>query len=404
MVALLLLALPPFVYYMLFCVAANGGALVAPTSAQDLAHVFSRVAAPDRASVLAFGLWFGLQVVLQIYAPGNVEEGLALSDGSRLKYKMNGWFSWWATWAVIGAAIYAGWLSPTFFYDELFPLLTTVNLFTAVFCVFLYVHGRRTDTNGPITGNLLRDYWMGTGLNPRIGSFDLKLFCEARPGLMLWVAGDLSFAAKQVQLHGHVSAPMTLVCAFQFFYVADYFFNERAILSTWDIRHERFGFMLCWGDLVWVPFMYSLQAFYMVAHPREMPAWALTGIALLNMTGYAIFRGANIQKHRFRENPDRPVWGRKPEYIETSRGTRLLTSGWWGLARHMNYTGDLMMGLAWCLTTGFEHPLPYFYITYFTILLVHREWRDHAMCRAKYGADWAAYCRKVRWRMVPGVY
>src|SRR5579872_543847 len=189
MVFLLLLALPPFVYYMLFCVAENGGALFLPTSGQDFARIFSRVAAPDGASVLAFGLWFGLQVLLQIYAPGKLEEGLPLSDGSRLKYKMNGWFSWWTTWAVIGVAIYAGWLSPTFFYDELFPLLTTVNVFTALFCVFLYVHGKRTDAKSPITGNVLYDYWMGTGLNPRIGSFDLKLFCEARPGLILWVAG-----------------------------------------------------------------------------------------------------------------------------------------------------------------------------------------------------------------------
>jgi delta14-sterol reductase/lamin-B receptor len=63
-----------------------------------------------------------------------------------------------------------------------------------------------------------------------------------------------------------------------------------------------------------------------------------------------------------------------------------------------------MMGLAWCLTTGFAHALPYFYIVYFTILLVHRERRDNAACAAKYGEDWARYCARVRWRIVPGLY
>jgi protein-S-isoprenylcysteine O-methyltransferase Ste14 len=70
----------------------------------------------------------------------------------------------------------------------------------------------------------------------------------------------------------------------------------------------------------------------------------------------------------------------------------------------MNYLGDLMMGLAWCLPTGFHTPLTYFYITYFTILLVHRERRDHDMCAVRYGDDWKAYCQRVPYRIIPGVY
>jgi protein-S-isoprenylcysteine O-methyltransferase Ste14 len=63
-----------------------------------------------------------------------------------------------------------------------------------------------------------------------------------------------------------------------------------------------------------------------------------------------------------------------------------------------------MMGAAWCLTCGFDHLLPYFYIVYFTILLVHRERRDHAMCHRRYGQDWEVYCQKVPWRIIPGLY
>ncbi len=122
------------------------------------------------------------------------------------------------------------------------------------------------------------------------------------------------------------------------------------------------------------------------------------------MAGYAIFRGANLQKHKFRSNPKALVSGKPPEYIQTVPGTLLLTCGWWGMARHLNYMGDLLMELTWCFPTGFEHPLPYFYIVYLTILLVHRQWRDHAMCLEKYGKDWEAYCWKVRWRIVPGIY
>jgi protein-S-isoprenylcysteine O-methyltransferase Ste14 len=197
---------------------------------------------------------------------------------------------------------------------------------------------------------------------------------------------------------------MILVNAFHFWYIADYYFHEEAILTTWDIKHENFGWMLCWGDLVWVPFTYTIQAWYLLNHTHDLPLIATIGIVALNVAGYVIFRGTNIQKHKFRRNPETLFWGRKQECIKTQRGSLLLISGWWGLARHINYMGDLMMGLAWCLPCGFEHLLPYFYIIYFTILLVHRERRDHAMCAEKYGDDWVTYCGKVRYRIVPGVY
>jgi delta14-sterol reductase len=41
------------------------------------------------------------------------------------------------------------------------------------------------------------------------------------------------------------------------------------------------------------------------------------------------------------------------------------------------------MGLAWCLPTQFDTPIPYFYIVYFVVLLVHRQRRDDENCRKK---------------------
>jgi protein-S-isoprenylcysteine O-methyltransferase Ste14 len=245
---------------------------------------------------------------------------------------------------------------------------------------------------------------MGSSLNPRSGRFDHKLFCEARPGLILWVVGDLSIAAKQYELHGTVTTPMILVCLFHLWYIADYYLHEPAILTTWDIKHENFGFMLCCGDLLWVPFTYTFQAIYLVKHVHDLPWWATALICVLNFAGFAIFRGANIQKHRFKLDPTRPIWGKPAEVITTAKGTPLLVSGFWGIARHINYMGDLMMALAWCLPCLFAAIVPYFYVIYFTILLVLRERRDFKMCREKYGADWDAYAQRVRWRIFPYLY
>jgi Delta14-sterol reductase len=387
--AMLMALLPPFVYYAFICIREFDGALVAPTF-----DWLSRIPRLTVESLVIYTAWLLFQGLLQIAAPGKPYQG----------HKMNGWLSFWFTLGLVLVVVRAGWIPSTILYDEFGPLLTTVQIFAFVFSVFLYVHGRASKRPERTSGNLLYDYFMGSALNPRIGRFDLKVFCESRPGLIFWVLVNLSFAAKQYELYGTVTIPMILINAFQFLYVADHFFHEEAILTTWDMKHENFGWMLCWGDLVWVPFMYSLQAHYLIDNMHELPLLAAAGIVALNFAGYGIFRSANLQKHRFRKDVSILVWGKPAEYIETASGSFLLTSGWWGIARHSNYLGDLLMALAWCLTTGFGRPLPYFYFFYFTILLVHREWRDNAMCRMKYGADWTAYCQKVRWRIVPGVY
>jgi Delta14-sterol reductase len=397
-----LVALPLVVYYLWLCVRHNQGALVRPSSWEELRTWLALLPPPTFAASAIFGAWVLLQVVLQISAPGRVREGLPLADGSRLKYRMNGWFSFCFTLALTVILAWLGWLPPTLAYDHFGALVTTVNLAAFALSLFLYGYGRAQGHRG--SGNVIFDYFMGVSLNPRVKDFDFKFFCESRPGLIAWVLINFSLAAKQVQLHGTVTTPMILVCAFHFLYIADYFWHEEAILSTWDIRHERFGWMLCWGDLVWVPFTYTLQAYYLVEHAHELPPWGTGAIVALNLVGYYLFRSANLQKHRFRNDPKALIWGKPPQYITTAAGTRLLTSGWWGVARHVNYLGDLMMGLAWCLPCLFDSIVPYFYIIYFLVLLIHRERRDNGQCLRKYGASWEEYCARVSYRILPGVY
>lgn len=57
---------------------------------------------------------------------------------------------------------------------------------------------------------------MGVEFNPRIGKwFDFKLFFNGRPGIVAWTLINLSFAAKQRELHGHVTNSMVLVNVLQ---------------------------------------------------------------------------------------------------------------------------------------------------------------------------------------------
>lgn len=396
---LMLLLLPAITWYVTIAIKHYDGALVLPDAA-----FWSHVAAPTPASLAFYVGWLALQLGLAAWLPGRIEQGVALEDGRTLPYRLNGLLAFVVTLALAAALAWSGVVTPSFIYDQLDALLTTANLVVLLLCFGMFRLGRRQASAQERLLNPLEAYVVGAALNPRSGSLDWKFFCESRPGMILWVLINFSFASAQLARHGQISNAMWLVCAFQLLYVADYFVHEEAILTTWDIRHEPFGFMLCWGSLVWVPFTFSLQALYLVDHVEPLSPAAVVGIVALNLTGYAIFRGANLQKHRFRKHARTRIWGRPAVYIQTQRGTRLLVSGFWGVARHANYLGDLMMGLAWCLTTGFARVLPYFYFIYFVILLIHRERRDHAHCARKYGKDWEDYTSRVRWRILPGVY
>jgi len=394
-----LIFLPLFVYYIWIGINFHDGQFYVPGES-DLALI----PAPTWEAATIFSGWLLLQWLLQMFAPGPMRPGTVLESGQRLDYKMNGWFSFCVTVLLVAVGLGFNLISPRFIVAQFGPLLTTVNIFAFGLSFLLLFSSDNGGMKRFVTGNPFFDFFMGVTLNPRWLGVDLKFFFESRPGLIGWAMLNVIFAAYQYELHGEVTIPMMLVTAFHFFYVADYFWHEEAILTTWDIKEERFGWMLVWGDNVWVPFTYTLQAQYLLTHTHSLPVWGTAGIVLLNVAGYVIFRGTNLQKHKFRKDPERPVWGRKAEFIETQRGSRLLTSGWWGLARHINYLGDLMMALAWCLPCLFAAPLPYFYFIYFTILLVHRERRDHHRCLEKYGSDWQLYCEKVPWRIVPGVY
>lgn len=76
---------------------------------------------------------------------------------------------------------------------------------------------------------------------------------------------------------------------------------------------------------------------------QELSWTAVAGIVALKALGYAIFRGANSQKDAFRRDPGAPGV-RHLRSLQTPSGRRLLVSGWWGIARHINYLGDWLMG------------------------------------------------------------
>ncbi|MBN3277033.1 LBR protein, partial [Polyodon spathula] len=326
-------------------------------------------------------LWFLVQALIYVLPIGKVVDGLPLKNGNRLRYRINGFYAVCVSAVLVGAAVNHG-IDLSYIHGHFMQFAVSAMAFSLVLGIYLYIRSRWASEDelapGGNSGNLIYDFFIGHELNPRIKNFDLKYFCELRPGLIGWVVINFAMMLAEMKLQKleYPSLAMILVNSFQLLYVLDALWNEEAILTTMDIVHDGFGFMLAFGDLVWVPFTYSLQAFYLVNHPNEVSWPFAAAIITLNylMT------------------------------IPTATGKSLLVSGMWGFVRHPNYLGDIIMALAWSLPCGFNHILPYFYVIYFTCLLIHREARDEHQCLKKYGSAWDEYCRQVRYRIFPGVY
>ncbi len=352
---------------------------------------------------LAAVIWLGYVgglFVGRIVVPGPIRPGSLLRDGSRKSYKLNGLALMGVLAAFLGVGQATGLFSLATVYRLFWPLFAVANVWSFLHTGYLYVAGkRRRAALGGSSPGLVHDLWFGVELNPEFLGVDLKMFAYIPSLLGLWVL-NLSFAAAQWEALGHLTLRMGLYQAFFTIYIINYFQFEYGMLHTWDVIAENFGFMLVWGDYALVPFFYSICGWYLVDYLAPMPVWQAPLLVLLFVVGMWVFRGANEQKHRYKEDPGVQIWGKPAEAI----GGKLLVSGFWGIGRKLNYTGELMVYFAWTLTTGFQSIVPYILPLWLVALFTHRAWRDEQRCRSKYGALWEAYCQRARFRMIPFLY
>uniref|UniRef100_A0A803P3Q2 Delta(14)-sterol reductase n=1 Tax=Cannabis sativa TaxID=3483 RepID=A0A803P3Q2_CANSA len=358
---------------------------------------------PSWNSVAILAAFFVYLAIAGSILPGKIVPGVTLQDNTRLSYRCNGLVSLLLLIALIGVAAKINVLSLTAISDRGLDLLSTTFLFSVLVTLLLYASGRTSRSQSSslkphITGNLIHDWWFGIQLNPHFLGIDLKFFF-VRAGMMGWLLINLSVLARSIE-DGTLDRSMILFQLFSTFYILDYFVHEEYMTSTWDIIAERLGFMLVFGDLVWIPFTFSIQGWWLLHNKVELTTAAVIANCFVFIMGYLVFRGANKQKHVFKKNPKALIWGRPPKVI----GGKLLVSGYWGIARHCNYLGDLLLAFSFSLPCGISSPVPYFYPIYLLILLIWRERRDEARCAEKYREIWAEYRQVVPWRILPYVY
>ncbi len=373
---------------------------------------------PSWSAAAIVGTFIIVEAGLLVLLPGKRFEGPITPAGSRPAYKLNGVAAWVVTHGLfLGGAYGLHLFTAGIVWDHFGEILATLVLFALGLCLGLYVKGRYwpSSPDHSLSGNFIWDFYWGIELHPTLFGINLKQLINCRISMMGWSLIVCSFAAKQAELNpnGRISTAMLVTAGIMIVYVFRFFRWESGYFTSLDVMHDRFGYYICWGVLAWVPAVYTLPAQYLVLRPHDL-AWPATlGLLLIGMAAVYVNYAADEERQRVRAtNGATSVWGKPPRLIRASYTTAdgqshenlLLASGWWGLARHFHYVPEILLTLAWSLPAGFSHFTPYFYVVYLTILLFDRANRDDRRCQKKYGAAWEEYCRRVRWKIIPGVY
>ncbi len=345
---------------------------------------------------------YTLIFVLHVIVPGRWVAGYARDEvsGDRLVYRLNGP----RVLAIVVGLYFAGGALGLFSWDYLYvhrwECMASASALGLVFTAAVVA-------GAPRRRGLAADLYLGRRADPQLlgGYVDAKMFLYLVGAAALQL-NLLSYAAHHVMAYPGDPSPGVLVHVGLFsFFLWEYLFFEEVHLYTYDFVAERVGFKLGWGCLVFYPFFYAVGLGSAAALPNPGGAGLLPVWAGLFFVGWALARGANLQKFWFKTAPGRVAFGvLRPEAIEAG-GRRVLVSGFWGLSRHINYLGEIVMATALTLCLGYPGEwAPWLYPLYYLALLVPRQIADDRRCAAKYGALWEEYRRRVRWRIVPGLY
>lgn len=411
-------------FYFWYCLEKFNGQMIIPTSLDSLNfHITSFVdllmtkGLPSTTVWLTYFAFFVVQIALAAFVPGITMYGMPTSTGERLVYHCNGYLCYYiCIWGFFFVHIF-GFLPGSTLADNFGGYLVASMVIADVTSVYWYIYGLYTTDprNGTNTssGSVIYDFFMGTVLYPRIGEVDIKMIAECRWSWLTLFLLTTSCALKQYEQSGSISLNMGVMLYAHWLYSNATVKGEHCIPVTWDMFHERYGWMLNFWNICGVPFLYCFQSFYILKNQKSldetMNPYFVGGIYVLLTLAYYIFDSANCQKATCKQREEitrntfpQVPWAvlKNPKFLKTPHGN-LLIDGWYAYARKMQYTGDILMALSWGLACGFSSPLPYFYALFFTCMIIHRQSRDEIRCKEKYGEYWDIYTKAVPNVFVP---
>lgn len=347
---------------------------------------------------------YAVILALHILLPARTVDGYVVdtATGKPFRYRLNGLRTFFVVVGLFASLCTLGWLPWDYFFVHRWEMAGGACLMGLIFSAAIVFMAPRRGRSA------LSDFYLGRLENPQWTAVraDAKL-CLYLIGAILLELNVLSFAAHHfVRYPSDPSPGVFLYVALFTFFIVEYLCFEQVHLYTYDFFAERVGFKLGWGCLVFYPFFYAVGLWTLANKPNpHTPAALLAAYGAIFFAGWMLSRGANLQKFYFKTQPDKKVFGLLTPVKLEANGKQILCSGFWGLSRHINYLGEILMATGLALSLGYPWAIgPWLYPLYYVGLLLPRQSQDDKRCAQKYGALWDEYRRRVPYRIIPWIY
>jgi len=341
--------------------------------------------------------------LLNGYLPGRWVNGYITNPDTseKMRYRLNGLLVFFAAvliWVLLGyfSLISYDWLYRYRWYELAGAF--AFGIFFSLAVVLPYPS---------VKSSFWKDFYLGRIENLQFwdGRIDAKMWLYLVGAIMLEL-NALSFTVHHYLLYGSQSSTgIFLTTILLTYFLIDYLTFEEVHLYTYDLFAERVGFKLGWGCLVFYPYFYAISLWSTVDLPDpHTPGRLLVCYVVTFFIGWGFSRGANLQKYFFKKYPTKAFLGILPETISDGNNL-LLVNGFWGLSRHINYLGEILMSTGIILCTGYPALLwPWLYPLYYVVLLFPRQIDDDKRCILKYGELWNEYKQRVPYKIIPFIY
>ena len=236
----------------------HDGAVFYPAGLSDVGPFFARIweqivahATPSWSTFAIYWTFLVAEGLMAAFVPGLEIKGLPIPSrgGKRLVYRCNGITAWWLTLAGVAVLHVTGVFPLQTIYEQFGSFMIAAMISANAIALAVYFGARVTGNAERMSGSFLYNFFVGAWLNPRIGVLDLKMWAEVRVSWLALFLLTASGAAHQYATYGTVSSPMIFMAVAHFLYANACMKGEECIPTTWDIFHERWGWLLVFWNL-----------------------------------------------------------------------------------------------------------------------------------------------------------
>ncbi|XP_075975261.1 lamin B receptor [Anticarsia gemmatalis] len=351
-------------------------------------------------------------------------------DDTGTKHCFNAFFSSLFTITVLFTMDFFQVVNKDSLLNEYLRLAVISYIFAILLSIVVYLKSRKTDSEElnqyGNTGYTLYDFFMGREIHPFIKKLDVKLWISRISNIntlillsLIFTQGlhikvnektDLALEARNLTLENlkqllenvQLKPTIILFSIMQIIYVLNFIMKEYKITTTFFWQCEGVGYLQIVSSALY-PFYFTTISKYVADSAIVLSTNTLISASVLFLLGFLTMLISNNIKYEFRKNPLQHSLANL-DAMPTFHGKKLLVSNMWGILRHPNYTGDILIHIAFALPGILSGQYVAAAPALLTILmLLHRAWRDHARCQRRYGAAWQRYCKRVPSVIIPKV-